>query len=73
MLNSTIWTYATRFVGKVCSPLWSTWGTPLGEGKSGVKAGMVPPPFYKQGTFPHRIYLLSILLSSPPVKRNLIF
>ena len=60
MLNSTIWTYATRFVGKVCSPLWSTWGTPLGEGKSGVKAGMVntkvarrlrtghpPPPFYK--------------------------
>ena len=26
-----------------------------------------------QGTFLHRIYLLSTLLSSPPVKRNLIF
>ena len=46
MLNSAIWIYETCFVGKVCGPLWSTWGAPLGEGKSGVKAGIVttPPP-----------------------------
>ena len=36
MLNSTIWAYATCFVGKVCGPLWSTWRGPLWEGKSGV-------------------------------------
>ena len=28
-------------LGKVCGPLWSTWGAPLGEGKSGVKVGIV--------------------------------
>ena len=41
MLNSTIWTYAMCFVGKVCDPPWLTWGAPLGEGKSEVKAGIV--------------------------------
>ena len=25
------------FVGKVCSPLWSTWEASVGEGKSGVE------------------------------------
>ena len=29
--------YAARVVGKVCGPLWSNWGAPLGESKSGVK------------------------------------
>ena len=41
MLNSTSWAYATCFVGKVYGPLWSTWGAPLREGKSGVKAKIV--------------------------------
>ena len=41
MLNLSIWTYATCFVGHVRGPLWSTWGAPLGEGKSGAKAGIV--------------------------------
>ena len=33
-------TYTACFVWKVCGSLWSTWGAPLGEGKSGVKAGI---------------------------------
>ena len=41
MLNSTIWTYGMCFVGKVCGPLWSTWGAPMGVGKSGTEAGIV--------------------------------
>ena len=41
MLNSNIWTYGTCFVGKVCGPLWLTWGAPMGEGKSGVNAKTV--------------------------------
>ena len=41
MLNATIWTYATCLVEKVCGPLWSTWGAPMGEGKSRIKAGIV--------------------------------
>ena len=53
LLNLAISTYTTCFVGKVCGPLWSTWGAPLGEDKCGVKAGVVntkvarranPPP-----------------------------
>ena len=28
-------------VGKVCGPLWWFWGAPLGEGKFGVKVGIV--------------------------------
>ena len=59
MLNSTIWTYATCFVEKVCGRLWWTSGAPLGEGKSGVKAWIVntkvvpantpPPPEMQHG------------------------
>ena len=41
MWNSAIWTYATCFVGKVCGPLWLTGGAPMGEDKSGIKAGIV--------------------------------
>ena len=33
--------YPACFVEKVCGPLWSTWGAPLREGKSGVKVGIV--------------------------------
>ena len=28
-------------LGKVCGPLWSTWGASVGEGKSGVKVGIL--------------------------------
>ena len=28
-------------VGKVCSPLCSTWGATLGKGKSGIKVGII--------------------------------
>ena len=41
MLNSAISTHAACFIGKVCGPLWSTWGAPRGEGKSRVKVGLV--------------------------------
>ena len=41
MLKSVVPTYVACFVGKVCGPLWSTWGAPLGEGKSGVKVGII--------------------------------
>ena len=37
----SILSFAACFVGKVCGPLWSTWRAPLGEGKSGVKVGIV--------------------------------
>ena len=32
LLNSEISAYATCFAGKVCGPVWSTWGISLGEG-----------------------------------------
>ena len=41
MMKFFISPYAACFVGKVCGPLWSTWGAPLGGGKSGVKGGIV--------------------------------
>ena len=41
MLNSLILPDATCLVGKVCSPLWSTSGASLGEGKCAVKVGIV--------------------------------
>ena len=41
MLNSAISTCTTCFVGKVCGKVCLTWVDPLGEGKSGVKAGIV--------------------------------
>ena len=43
MLKFFVSSYAACFLRKVCDPLWSTWGTPLGEGKSGVKAGIINP------------------------------
>ena len=52
MLNSNIWTYATCFVGKVCGPLWSTWGAPLGEGKFGAKAGIVNTKVVRRANTP---------------------
>ena len=33
--------YATCFVGKVCSAMWSTWGASPWEGKSGAEVGIV--------------------------------
>ena len=60
MFNSAFSTYIVCFVGKVCGPLLLTWGSPLGEGNSGVKVGKVntklvrractrqtPPPIVK--------------------------
>ena len=52
MLNSTIWTYATCFLGKVCGPLWLTWAAPMGEGKSGIKAGIVNTKVARRGKTP---------------------
>ena len=65
-LNSANLPYAACFVGKVCGPLWSTWGASLGEGKSGFKVGIVdtnvacrvraeqtPPLFMLQNSVPH--------------------
>ena len=60
MSNSTIWTYATCFVGNVCGPLWSIWGAPLGEGKSGVNAGLFHVKVARRArtrqTLPHAPY-----------------
>ena len=54
----TYFAYATCFVGRVCSPLWSTWGPFLGEGKSGIKVWIVHTKVVRRAcaaqTFPHK-------------------
>ena len=60
MLNSAISPFAACFVEKGCGPLWSTWGASLGEGKFGVKAGIVHT----------KLALPNFVRSSPPLQHE---
>ena len=55
MLKFSISLYAACFVGKVCGPLWSTCGAPLGEDKSGDTASIVNTKVARWANVPQNV------------------
>ena len=74
----------SNFARKVCGPVWSTWGTALGEDKLGARATIFTTKVVRRArageTFPHTLAfypslnrsLICFSSNTPPLKPSLL-